>query len=165
MTIRKRLFLNFGLILGILSVLFGLNLMSKIAATRATELATAVEKVRFQVMSNRVTLNGYLLSGAPIEVDTLHKGESLMSDLIRDAEAKAQTAEQKSQLVTLEGLERDWDSNFASKMIEKRKEVDAGNAKDSDDRHKKIIDRFSIKHPWRFHCWHRHRHTYSRYWC
>ncbi len=128
MTIRKKLFLNFGLILGIVLVLFSVNLLAKFAATRATELASAVEKVRFQVMSNRVTLNGYLLSGAPNDVDTLHKGESLLGDLIRDAQSKSQTAEQKSQLVTLEGLERDWDSNFAAKMIEKRKEVDAGNA-------------------------------------
>src|SRR4051794_27491643 len=123
MTIRKRLFLNFGLILVIVLALFCVNMLAKFAATRATELASAVEKVRFQVMSNRVTLNGYLLSGAPTEVDTLRKGESTLSDLIRDAQAKSQTAEQKNQLVTLEGLERDWDTNFATKMIDKRKEV------------------------------------------
>ena len=135
MTIRKKLFTNFGMILGIMFILFAVNMLAilrehsaKEAAKQSTELASAVEKVRFQVMQNRVTLSSYLLSGSPKDVETLHAGIGKLGDQLRDAQGKAQTVEQKDRLSRLEKLERDWDSEFATKMIDKRKEVDSGNA-------------------------------------
>jgi len=135
MTIRKRLFINFGLILGIMFILFAVNLLAtlrehsaKEAAKNSTALASAVDKVRFQVMQNRVTLSSYLLSGSPKDAENLNTGISKLGDLLRDAEDKAQTAEQKDRLTRLEALERDWNSEFATKMMEKRREVDSGNA-------------------------------------
>ncbi len=135
MTIRKRLFLNFGLILGIMFALFLVNMITaarersaKNAAAHASEMAQITANIRFQMMQNRLTLGNYLLSGDTRETDKLRDGASKLVDLIRAAEQKAQVETQKSALSKLESLENDWNSNFAGKMVDKRKSVDSGNA-------------------------------------
>src|SRR3954470_11251634 len=135
MTIRKRLFINFGLILGIMFLLFLVNMLAmykehsaKSAAENSSQLAQATSEVRFEMMQNRLTLSNYLLSGDSREVDKLRDGSAKLSENIRGAQQKAITDAQKGQLTHLETLENDWNINFAQKMVEKRKSVDAGNS-------------------------------------
>ena len=70
MTIGKKLYLNFGIILSMVVVLFLVNLLAvlrehaaKDAAKVSLELADATNEVRFQMMQNRLYLSNYLLSG------------------------------------------------------------------------------------------------------
>jgi methyl-accepting chemotaxis protein len=135
MTIRKRLFINFGLILGIMFLLFLVNMVAmfkehsaKSAAEHSSQLAQANSVVQFEMMQNRLTLSNYLLSGDTREADKLRDSTAKLSESIRSAQQKAITDAQKSQLVRLEALENDWNTNFAQKMVEKRKAVDSGNS-------------------------------------
>ena len=61
MTIGKKLYLAFGAVLAMVVVLFAVNLWSvhrehsaKAAASQALELADATDKIRFQMMQNRL---------------------------------------------------------------------------------------------------------------
>src|SRR6202165_4476225 len=76
MTIGKRLYVNFGIILTMVLVLFLVNLVAvqrehaaKAAAAASLELTDATNAVRFQMMQNRLYLSNYLLSGDTREVD------------------------------------------------------------------------------------------------
>jgi methyl-accepting chemotaxis protein len=135
MTIGKRLYLNFGLILAILLGLFAANTWSllreqsaKADAVRSIEVARGMEAVRFQMMQNRMVLQNYLLSGDTREADRVKEGSTKLADLLKTAQENAMSGVQRNALVKVERLERDWLSNFAGRMVEKRKEVDAGNA-------------------------------------
>ena len=70
MTIGKKLYVNFGIILTMVVVLFLVNMLAvqrehaaKAAAQASLELADATNEVRFQMMQNRLYLSNYLLSG------------------------------------------------------------------------------------------------------
>ena len=70
MTIGKKLYLSFGAVLVMVVVLFAVNLAAvyrehsaKAAASQALQLADATDKIRFQMMQNRLYLTNYLLSG------------------------------------------------------------------------------------------------------
>src|SRR5207244_3955779 len=78
MTIGKKLYMNFGAILAMVLVLFLINLVAvqrehsaKAAASQALGLADATDKVKFQIMQNRLYLSNYLLSGDTREVDRI----------------------------------------------------------------------------------------------
>ena len=128
MTIQKKLYLNFGLILGIMFAMFLVSMFAMYRERSAKATAAATEAVRFQMMQNRLTLGSYLLSGDTREVDKLRDGTSKLGDLLRDAENKASSSQQSDELKKLGDLERSWATDFSEKMLAKRKDVDAGNA-------------------------------------
>src|SRR4030081_3716595 len=81
MTIGKKLYVNFGIILTMVVVLFLVNLVAvqrehaaKAAAAASLELTDATNAVRFQMMQNRLYLSNYLLSGDTREVDRMNDG-------------------------------------------------------------------------------------------
>ena len=78
MTIGKKLYRNFGIILSMVVVLFIVNLVAvqrehaaKEAARVSLDLAAATNEVRFQMMQDRLYLSNYLLSGDTREVELL----------------------------------------------------------------------------------------------
>src|SRR5258708_15960721 len=80
MTIGKKLYLNFGIILSMVVVLFLVNLLAvqrehaaKAAAAASLELVDATDAVRFQMMQNRLYLSNYLLSGDTREVERMNE--------------------------------------------------------------------------------------------
>ncbi|MGB7611353.1 MAG: hypothetical protein WBL56_02250, partial [Candidatus Acidiferrum sp.] len=69
MTIGKRLYFGFGVILGILAVLFLVNIGAGIKersaradAKSALENVRIIESVRYQIMLNRHNMDNFLLS-------------------------------------------------------------------------------------------------------
>jgi hypothetical protein len=75
MTIGKKLYVNFGAVLAMVVVLFLVNLVAvqrehsaKAAASQALQMAQTNDKIRFQMMQNRLYLSNYLLSGDTREV-------------------------------------------------------------------------------------------------
>src|SRR6058998_461967 len=75
MTIGRKLYSSFGAVLAMVLVLFLVNLTAvyrehsaKAAAGKALQLADASDKVRFQMMQNRLYLSNYLLSGDSREI-------------------------------------------------------------------------------------------------
>jgi methyl-accepting chemotaxis protein len=135
MTIGRRLYTNFGAILVMVVILFLVNMIAvqrehaaKNAATQSLAMAESTDAVRFQMMQNRLFLGNYLLSGDTREMDKMYDGIGKLQELINDARSKANSEQQRYALAKVQQLERDWASEFAQPLVNKRKEVDAGNA-------------------------------------
>ena len=135
MTIRKKLYLNFGIIVATVLVLLAVNLIAvrreheaKAAAQRSIDLAEATSSVRFQMMQNRLHLQNYLLSGDSRDMEKLTEGERLLGAAVRHAQELSNSDQQRHSLEKVQGLEESWASDFASPLAEKRRAVDSGNA-------------------------------------
>src|SRR5581483_3099107 len=134
MTIGRKLYLNFGAVLAMVLVLFLVNMVAvqrehtaKSAAAQSLAMAEATDAVRFQMMQNRLFLGNYLLSGDTHEFERMNEGVVRLQDLIRDAKLKANSEQQRAALERLQQLEQAWLAEFATPLVGKRKEVDAGN--------------------------------------
>src|SRR6202795_5320473 len=135
MTIGKKLYLNFGIILSMVVVLFLVNLLAvqrehaaKAAATASLELADATNEVRFQMMKNRLYLSNYLLSGDTREVERMNDGLRTLNEKLQEGKSLANSEQERAALTKVEQLEQSWGKEFAQPLIEKRKDVDSGNA-------------------------------------
>ncbi len=135
MTIGKKLYLNFGIILTTVLILFLVNWMAvqrehsaKAAAAASLELADTTNSVRFQMMQNRLYLSNYLLSGDTREVDRMNEGLRLLNEKLEQGKNLANNDTVKTSLGKVEQLEQAWGKEFAQPLIDKRKDVDSGNA-------------------------------------
>jgi len=139
MTIGKKLYAGFGLILVILAILFLVNIFTgylerseRNSAGVALDSVRTVENVRYQIMLNRLNMNNFLLSGDPRDEDKVNKGLADMSDLIKRGEAQASNDAVHTALIQVESTEASWADNFAKPLIAKRHQVDSGDATVSD---------------------------------
>ena len=135
MTIGKKLYTNFGIILTVVLVLFIVNWSAvqrehsaKAAAAASLELADATNSVRFQMMQNRLYLSNYLLSGDTREVDRMNEGLRTLNEKLEQGKALANSEQVKAALTKVQQLELSWGKEFSQPLIEKRKDVDSGNA-------------------------------------
>jgi methyl-accepting chemotaxis protein len=139
MTIRKRLYGGFALILGILVLLFVVNSIAGLKQSSArTDAAAArqnvrtIEAVRYLIMLNRHNMNNFLLSGDPRDEEKVNKGLTELSDLIKRGEAQTADETVKTALIQVESTEASWSDNFAKPLLAKRHQVDSGDATVSD---------------------------------
>lgn len=135
MLIGKKLYVNFGAVLAMVVVLFLVNLIAmqrersaKAAAAEALQMAETNDKVRFQMMQNRLYLGNYLLSGDSREIDRMTDGLKALAESIQVSVQLSNSDQQKVSLGKLLQNEQAWGNDFASPLQEKRKEVDAGNS-------------------------------------
>jgi methyl-accepting chemotaxis protein len=135
MTISKKLYLNFGAVLAMVIVLFLVNLIAverehaaKAAASQALQMAATTSKIQFQMMQNRLYLSNYLLSGDSREIDRMNDGIRVLNDALLDSQKQSNSDQQRSALDKVQKNEQSWATEFAAPLLEKRKEVDAGNA-------------------------------------
>ena len=135
MTIGKRLYVNFGIVLSMVVVLFLVNLIAvqrehsaKSAAAASVELTSVTNAVRFQMMQDRLYLSNYLLSGDTREVDRMNDGLRALGEKLEEGKNLANSDQEKGALTKVEQLEQAWAKEFSQPLIEKRKDVDAGNA-------------------------------------
>ena len=105
MTIGKKLYLNFGAVLAMVVVLFLINLVAvqrehsaKAAASQALKMAETTDKIRFQMMQNRLYLSNYLLSGDTREVERLNDGMRILQEQLQNGESLANSDQQKAAL-------------------------------------------------------------------
>jgi len=134
MTIGKKLYINFGAVLAMVVVLFLVNMIAvqrehaaKSSAQQSMEMSDATDHVRFQMMQNRLYLSNYLLSGDTLEMDRMNEGIRLLSEDLKKASSLTTSDQQKSALDKVQQLEQAWSNEFASPLLDKRKQVDAGN--------------------------------------
>src|SRR5277367_1082353 len=139
MTIGKRLYLGFGVILGILGLLFLVNIgagfkerTARKDATSALENVRTIESVRYQIMLNRHNMDNFLLSGDPRDEEKDNKGFGDINDLIKRGEAQTANEGVKTALIQVESTEASWADNFAKPLLAKRHQVDSGDATVSD---------------------------------
>ncbi len=135
MTIGKKLYVNFGIILTMVVVLFLVNLVAvqrehaaKAAAAASLQLTDATNAVRFQMMQNRLYLSNYLLSGDTREVDRMNDGMRAMNSKLEEGKSLANSEQERTALEKVLQLEQTWGKEFAQPLIDKRKDVDSGNA-------------------------------------
>ena len=128
MTIGKKLYVNFGIILVMVLLLFLVNYSAMQREHGAKELADATNQVHFQMMQNRLYLSNYLLSGDTREIDKMNEGLRVLNEKLDGAKSKAPSDQVKSAIAKVEQLEQSWAKDFAQPLIDKRKDVDAGNA-------------------------------------
>ena len=135
MTIGKKLYMNFGAVLAMVVVLFLVNYFAvqrehsaKAAASQAMQLAEATDSIKFQMMQNRLYLSNYLLSGDTREVDRMNDGMRMLNEKLQTAQALTNSVQQRGALGKLQENESNWAKEFAAPLVEKRKEVDGGNA-------------------------------------
>jgi methyl-accepting chemotaxis protein len=139
MTIGKKLYAGFGLILAILSLLFIVNIFAgwKQSSARrdfrtALDGVSTVESVRYQIMLNRLNMNNFLLSGDPRDEEKVNKGLTDIIDQTKRGESNASSEAVHSALIQVESTEASWADNFAKPLIAKRHQVDSGDATVSD---------------------------------
>ncbi len=135
MTIGKKLYFGFGAVLALLLLLFLVNFAAlwhangtKRTATRTLELVNSIATVRFQMMQNRQSLGNYLLSGDTREIESMNQGVRTLNEEVSKAGSQASTEEEHTLVSKVKDSEANWVSSFANPLIEKRKQVDAGNA-------------------------------------
>ena len=139
MTIGKRLYLGFGVILGILGLLFVVNIIAGLREQSARKDNTAavgnvqtIERVRYQIMLNRHNMDTFLLSGDPRDEERVNRGFTDINDLIKRGEAQTTSDSVKTALIQVESTEASWSDNFAKPLLAKRHQVDSGDATVSD---------------------------------
>src|SRR3979411_2078468 len=139
MTIGKKLYAGFGLILAILSLLFVVNIIAgwreraaRDDAGKALESVRTVESVRYQIMLNRLNMNNFLLSGDPRDEEKVNKGLTDIVDMIKRGESQANNEAVRTALIQVESTEASWADNFAKPLMAKRHQVDSGDATVSD---------------------------------
>jgi methyl-accepting chemotaxis protein len=139
MTISKKLYVGFGALLGLMIVLFFINIATvwrEFAATRTARSTRddvqSIETVRYQLMENRLFLGSYLLSGDLRDQEKTNKGIQDLDELLKSFQSKTADAELRSDLSQVAQIEQDWADNFAKPMIAKRHQVDSGDATVSD---------------------------------
>ncbi|MHB8501961.1 MAG: methyl-accepting chemotaxis protein [Candidatus Acidiferrales bacterium] len=139
MTIGKRLYIGFGVIVVILVALFLVNIgagfrerSARADARSALENVRIIESVRYQIMLNRHNMDNFLLSGDPRDEEKVNKGFSDVSDLIKRGEAQTSSDSVKTALIQVESTEVNWADNFAKPLLAKRHQVDSGDATVSD---------------------------------
>jgi methyl-accepting chemotaxis protein len=137
MTIGKRLQYGFGVMVTLFALIFFVNLFAMMAARSAQSKTShlfahqrATAEIGFQMMQDRQFLGNYLLSGDTREADAMNAGvQSLQRKLdiaISDMDSDDQILV-RSSLQRLKEAEAAWTTGFAQPLIEKRKQVDAGN--------------------------------------
>src|SRR5215831_76427 len=96
MSISKKLFVGFGLILGTVVLLFLGDFFAvvhehntKDAFFKSNELRKAMSKLFQERLTNRLRLRNFLLNGDTKEADALNAGESSIDALVNSAEEKA----------------------------------------------------------------------------
>src|SRR6202140_2107498 len=98
MTIGKKLYTNFGIILTMVVVLFLVNWSAvlrehdtKKAPQQSLDLKDAINAARSQMMQNRLYLSNYLLSGDTREVDHMNEGFHILNEKLEQGETMANT--------------------------------------------------------------------------
>ena len=135
MTLGKKLYISFGCVLLSVVFLFLVNWRAvsrehdaKKAAAASLELADATDAVKFQMMQNRLYMSNYLLSGDTREVERMNDGLRLLNERLEKTQNLANSDQQKNALERLQQMEQSWAKEFAEPLVEKRKDVDSGNA-------------------------------------
>ena len=139
MSIGKKLYAGFGLVLAILVGLFLVNIFAAFRGRAARDDAAAslesvrtIGSVRLQIMNNRLNLDNFLLSGDPRDEEKVNKGISDLSDVLKRSEAQVTADVLRTALIQVESTEASWSDNFAKPLLAKRHQVDSGDSTVSD---------------------------------
>src|SRR5215467_16072480 len=136
MSIRKRLYGGFGLILTTLLLLLFVNLYAGVRVKSAQgdnksafESLQTIQLVQQQIMHNRLNLDNFLLSGDPRDEERVVKGVNDLTDILKRGESQTSADLLRTALIQVESTEASWNDNFAKPLLAKRHQVDSGDSK------------------------------------
>jgi methyl-accepting chemotaxis protein len=139
MSIGKKLYAGFGLVLAILVGLFLVNTFAALRgrASRAESAASlksvqTIGAIRLQIMHNRLNLDNFLLSGDPRDEEKVNKGITDLNDALKQGESLVSEDMLRTALIQVESTEASWADNFAKPLLAKRHQVDSGDSTVSD---------------------------------
>ncbi|HEY1424405.1 MAG TPA: methyl-accepting chemotaxis protein [Candidatus Acidoferrum sp.] len=139
MGIGKKLYAGFGLVLAILVLLFLVNVFATLRGNSARsdsgvsyDSVQTIELVRLQIMTNRLSLDNFLLSGDPRDEEKVNKGMRDLTDTLKRGEAQVISDALHKALIQVESTETSWADNFAKPLLAKRHQVDSGDSTVSD---------------------------------
>src|SRR6267142_2198682 len=139
MSIGKKLYGGFGLVLVILVGLFFINLFAGLRERSARsdshtslESLQTIQDVRTQIMTNSLNLDNFLLSGDPRDEEKVNKSVTDLTDTLKRGEAQASADLMRTALIQVESTEANWNDNFAKPLLAKRHQVDSGDSTVSD---------------------------------
>jgi len=139
MSIGKKLYAGFGLVLAILVGLFLVNTFAALRGrvSRADSAASlkgvqTIETVRLQIMLNRLNLDNFLLSGDPRDEEKVNKGITDLNDALKQGQTQLSADNLRTALIQVESTEISWADNFAKPLLAKRHQVDSGDSTVSD---------------------------------
>ena len=134
-SIRYKLYKSFAIVLAMVVLLFCANYLavqrehsSKAASAQAMKLKEATGKIRFQVMQNRLYLGNYLLSGDTREIEHMNDGARKLAEILQNSLTLTTSEHQKEDLNKVLSSEQNWAREFGEPLVQKRKDVDSGNA-------------------------------------
>jgi methyl-accepting chemotaxis protein len=140
-TISGKLYAGFGAIFCVVIVCFAADLWAVWHAQNTGETyrkAIAMQAQRFELdralRDNRLHLRNFLLNGDTRDADAVLKGVTEMDRLINKTEdatsylMDADRERAKQLLKSLRDIQKDWAANFATPLLQKRGQVDAGSA-------------------------------------
>ena len=134
MTIAKKLRYGFGSMIALVFLLGLFNVgalirehSAKKHTQRSFQLLRDTSALQYQISQNQIHLDNYLLSGDPAEAEKVLSGAAHLDESIHETKAKA-TDEERAPLDRLNDAVHEWVERFARPLMEKRKQVDSGNA-------------------------------------
>jgi methyl-accepting chemotaxis protein len=135
MNIAKKLKRNFMIVISAVAILMSLILIAmwrerttKAAAQQSLEMKEATSTVRGEMLKNRLHLQNYLLSGDTRDVDKMNDGIRRLGEALRHASSLTADDQQRTNLEKVQQYEQGWNAEFAGPLVEKRRQVDSGNA-------------------------------------
>ncbi len=139
MSIGRKLYTGFGSILGILVLLSVVSFTAshiehtaRNTAAESLQSIQTIEKIRFQVMQGGLDLRNYLLSGDPRMETAKANDTKTLAATLREAREKTNSGELRDLYSSIESNQQSWEDEFATPMIAKRHQVDAGQTTVSD---------------------------------
>src|SRR5437016_2586093 len=134
MTIGKKLYWGFGLVLILVTVvsLITLSVMGyeRVSVQRMQTLFAAqrtTSEISTRMMENHQKMDYYLLSGVPQALVEVQKGQAELESKLTNLIAASTDADVKDNLKRVLDTEKRWKIEFVEPLIEKRKQVDSGN--------------------------------------
>jgi methyl-accepting chemotaxis protein len=141
-TIGGKLYFGFGAVLVVVIFLCLLDLVAvrheqntKDTYQKAISMANQLSNLKQSMMTNRLHLRNFLLNGDSRESELLTKGSEEVDKQLTQIEettsplSSSQDVERARNLLeAVRSAEKDWMSNFASPLMEKRRQVDGGSA-------------------------------------
>src|SRR5438132_880516 len=134
MTIGKKLYWGFGLVLILVTVvsLITLSVMGyeRVSVHKMETLFEAqrtTSEISTRMMENHQKMDYYLLSGVPGALVEVQKGQAELETKLSALISASSDKDVKDNLQRVLDTERKWKVEFVDPLIEKRKQVDAGN--------------------------------------
>src|SRR5438445_430049 len=134
MTIGKKLYWGFGLVLGLVVVVslitlsvMGYERLSVHKMETLFDVQRTTSEISTRMMENHQKMDYYLLSGVPQALVEVQKGQAELEGKLEKLIASSSDSDVKQNLQRVLDTEKRWKIEFVEPLIEKRKQVDSGN--------------------------------------